>query len=310
MGHMKSLPWKRLALALGGLLALALIAGVGFMIFLPTSAGRAWLAQTMASSASSDSRGTVQVDAIEEVSFDRLVLKGYRVIAPDGETVIHVNRLSGDPVVSDLFNGQIHLVDARFESATIRLTPGPQGQVNLVYASEVPDERSGMTVIIEDIELVNNQIFVDLPGKPSMQLSEISGLAHLEIGHHFLWRLDNTQGRVDLPIVGDTKFTDMHGRLKSDHAHPLIVEMAVDLSLAEPVANLDYYVPSIAGEKGEPHFDLDLPDGVFAGGDRDADDAGDGPPAPGKTRKSEADEDVDEDTDEDVDENVDEANAG
>ncbi len=294
----------------GVVLGLLLLAGLAAAFVAHTSTGRAWLADTMASNASAESRGTVTIDSIEEVGFDRLVIAGYRLVAPNGETVIEVERMSGDPVVSELLTGKLRLLDGRFERATIHLTSGPGGQVNLVYASEVPDDRAATPLIFEDIELVQNRIVVDLPGKPKMNLTEISGLAHLEIGHRFLWRLDQTKGKVDLPIIGDRPFYKMHGRLKSDHAHPLLVEMAVDLSIAEPVANLDYHVPAIGGQEGEAYFDLDLPDGIFAGGDRDADDRDDGGPAPGGTRQVDADEDIDEDVDEDADESIDEGNDG
>ena len=291
----------------GGLVALVLTAGLSLMFHLPTALGRRALADTMAGMASSESRGTLTIEAIDEVGFDRLVMRGYRIRAPSGELVIETDRIEGDPVVSDLFAGRIHLIDARFVGATVRLTPGPGGQIDLIWASEVPDDRSETPVIIEDIELVDNTLIVDLPGKPRMRMTGVSGLAHLEVGHHYLWRLDRTSGTADLPILGATPFSNLHGRLKSDHAHPLLVEMAVDVSIAEPVATLDYFVPAIAGQDGEPSLDLDLPDGIFAGGDRDADDAGDGGPAPGGSRRS-ADDDVDEDTDEneDVDEDVDE----
>ena len=297
---MKALLW-----VLGGVGALLVVLALSVMLHLPTENGRRALADLMGAQASAESRGTLTVEAIDEVGFDRLVMRGYRITAPNGEKVIDAERIVGDPVVMDLFSGRIHLVDARFERATVWLTPGPGGQINLVWASEVPDDRNETPVIIEGIRLVDNTIVVDLPGKPRMRMTGISGLAHLEVGHHYLWRLDRTSGTAHLPVVGATPFTNMHGRLKSDHAHPLLVEMAVDLSIAEPVANLDYHVPAIAGEDGEPSLDLDLPDGIFAGGDRDADDADDGGPAPGGTR-DDTDDDIDEDTDEDIDERADE----
>ena len=100
--------------------------------------------------------------------------------------------------------------------------------------------------------------------------------------------------------IGETEFSNMHGRLKSDHARPLLVEMTVDLSVAEPVVKLAYRVPSLSGGEGAPNLNLDLPDGIFAGGDRDVDDEGDGGPAPGRRGRHPASggEETEEDTNE------------
>ena len=261
--------------------------------------------------ASASSRGTLHVGAVDEIGVDRIVLRDYALDAPNGQRVTETKRIVGNPDLRALWDGEIRIADCRFEEGTVWLTPGPGGQINLVYASEVPDDRSAMPVILDGIRLVDNTLIVDLPGKPRLRMTGIQGLAHLEVAHQYLWRLDQTSGSADLPIVGATPFHGMHGRLKSDHAHPLIVEMAVDVRLAEPVVNLDYHVPAIGGEEGEPDFEMKFPDGLFAGGDRDADDADDGPPAGGGTRSAESAErsggaDRDADSDEDIEEDADE----
>lgn len=280
--------WRTLGFAL---LAVALVL-VSYRVHCQTALARRAVRGLAMHLANTSSRGTLSIDEVTEFGTDRVAFQGYRITAPSGATVITVERLSGEPVMSSLFGGTIHLRDVRFEQSTSLLSEGPGGQVDLVWASEVPDDRSGPNVVLERIEMVDGTIVVDLPGKPRLRMSAVSGLAHLRIGRFYQWRMDRVSGNVELPVLGEVAFSDMSGRLKSDHAHPLIVDLVVDIGVADPHVHLDYSVPALAGGEGDPHLDLDLPSGL--GGSEDGE------------VEAESQQDADEDSDEDVDEDSDE----
>lgn len=283
---------RRFLIGLGGVLGVFLALLVSFLVHCSTELAKEAVRGVAETMASESSRGTLSIARVSELGLERITLEGYVMTAPSGLVVIDSPILSGTPVVGALFDGELRMRDCRFEDTTIRLTEGPGGQVDLVWASEVPDDRSAMLVVLDEIQLVNNTLVVDLPDKPRMRMTQVAGLAYLEIGHQFFWRMDRVHGQVGLPVLGERTFEDMSGRLKSDHAHPLIVDMVVDVAVAEPHVHLDYRVPALAGGEGDPHFDLDLPSGL--GGSEDGH----------VTRASQRD--ADEDTDEDIDEETEE----
>ncbi len=233
---------------------------VSLVAHLETGVGHAAAEHLIEWSGSRTSRGTVRVGRVRSLPPGRLSLLDYRIIAPDGEVVIASDEIAGMPEYRGVLDGQVRFRPSWFVRTKIRLTPGPGGQVNLVYASEVPEGTFTIPLVFEDIRLIDNTIFVDLPGKPAVTMRHVDGLADLHIGHYWRWRLDDNHGEVDLPIV-EPGFRHMSGRLTSDHAHPLVVRMVVDAEIAEASLTLDYYVPALAGERGEPHFDLDLGEG-------------------------------------------------
>lgn len=283
---------RRFLIGVGGLLGFCLALFVSFLVHCSTDLTKEAVRDVAETMASASSRGTLSIARVREFGLERIVLEGYVMTAPSGQVVIDSPILSGTPVVGALFEGELRMRDCRFEDTAIRLTEGPGGQIDLVWASEVPDDRSAMLVVLDEIQLVNNTLVVDLPGKPRLRMTQVGGLAYLEIGHQFSWLMDRVHGQVDLPVLGERTFEDMSGRLKSDHAHPLIVDMVVDVAVAEPHVHLDYQVPAIAGGEGDPHFDLDLPSGL--GGSE------------GGQVTEESQEDADEDTDEDIDEETEE----
>lgn len=247
-------------LLLGAIVLLAMI-----VVHAPTALGREAIRQYYVTSASAQYRGTVEVDAIEEVSFDRWVMRGYRVIAPNGEHVLHTPEMVARWDVGALLDGEMRYRPAWFENSTIRITPGPGGQVNLAYALEVPDGRFFIPTRFDDVRVENNTIHVDLPGKPAVTMREVYGLTTLELYRTFRWRMDGYRGTAELPLGIETGFSEMNGRLRTDHAHPLIIRMVIDLPIAEPGVRMDYHAPGVVGEQGEPYFELDLPVDVRPG---------------------------------------------
>ncbi|MCZ7677902.1 MAG: hypothetical protein M5U28_03620 [Sandaracinaceae bacterium] len=236
----------------------ALLAGLA--LHANTAVGLAAAEHLVEWSGSETSRGTVRVGRVRSVPPRQLSLLDYRIIAPDGEVVIASDEIAGVPDWSGVLDGQVRFRPSRFVRARIRLTPGPDGQVNLVHASEVPDERFTIPLVFEDIRLIDNTIHVSLPGKPAVTMRRVHGRADLHIGHLWEWRLRDNRGEIDLPIV-EPGFRRMNGRLKSDSAHPLVVRMEVDAGPIETSLSLDYHVPALAGEEGEPYLDLDLEEG-------------------------------------------------
>lgn len=207
---------------------------------------------------SETSRGTVRIGRVRSLPPDRLSLLDYSVTATDGEVVIRADEIGGWLDPSGFLDGQVRFDPSWFVRTHIRLTPGPRGQVNLVHASEVPEGVTAMPVVYSNIRLIDNTIFIDLPGKPAVTMRHVYGFSDLHVGHFWQWRLDGNRGEVDLRPFTHPGFREMRGRLRSDHAHPLVVRLVLDLEVAEPVLALDYYVPELTGAEGEPHFDLDL----------------------------------------------------
>lgn len=234
---------------------------VSVLAHLETGVGLAAAEHLIEWSGSASSRGTVRVGRVRSLPPGRLSLLEYRIIAPDGEVVIAAEEIAGMPEWRGVLDGQMRFRPSWFVRTNIRLTEGPGGQVNLVHASEVPEGVFTVPLVFQDIRLIDNTILVDLPGKPAVTMRHVDGLADLYIGHFWQWRMDDNRGEVDLPIV-EPGFREMSGRLRSDHAHPLVVRMVVDAEIAEAGVSMDYYVPALAGEEGEPYFELDLGEDV------------------------------------------------
>jgi hypothetical protein len=248
---------KIAAVAGVSLLALAALA-LSLMAHLETDVGLRAAEHAIEWQASHASRGEVRIGRVRSLPPGRLSLLDYRITAPNGEVVIAADEIAGMLEPRGLLDGQIRFRPSWFVRSKIRLTPGPGGQINLVYASEVPEERSSMPLVFEDIRLIDNEIFVGLPGKPAVTMRKVYGLADLHIGHFWQWRLSNNRGEVDLRPFTHPGFREMNGRVRSDHAHPLVVTMVLDIEIAEPDVTLDYYVPALAGAEGEPYFELNL----------------------------------------------------
>jgi hypothetical protein len=251
-------------IAVAAALTLVTIAALGVSVVLhaQTSIGHAAAEHFMEWTGSEASRGTVRIGRVRSIPPGDLSLLDYRVIAPNGEVVIASDEIGGRFDPSGLLDGQVRFRPSWFVRSRIRLTPGPRGQINLVHASEVPEDRTTMPLVFQDIRLIDNTIYLALPGKPAVTMRHVYGLADVHIGHFWQWRMDNNRGEVDLRPFAHPGFRQMSGRVRSDHAHPLVVRLVLDLEVAEPVLAMDYYVPRMAGEEGSPHFDLDLGESI------------------------------------------------
>ena len=262
------------AIALVALFA-AIALGASAILHLASPLGREAARDAFANFTSSRIRGTMRIGEITRLDFDRLDLVDFEIVAPNGETVIRTARMGGEFRWSELFSrGTIELAPSYFDRSEIWLTPrGAQGQVNLVYAMEVPDGEWNVPLELNDIELIDNILHIELPGKPAVTMRDVHGVADLHVGHEFVWRLDENRGYADLSPI-EAGFRHMRGRLRSDHAHPLVVRMILDVEIAEPGVRFDYEVPALAGREGEPYFELDL--GAELGVSEDRDDCAEG----------------------------------
>lgn len=265
--HERELPGERARARARRALSVVLVAALATLallasalVHLATPLGREAARDLLVALLSRSIRGTAHVGEITTLDLDRIDLTDFRVDGPDGETVIATARMGGELGWSELLDtGTIEIAPSYFDRAEIWLrASGPDGQVGLVHAMEVPDDRWTIPVALRDIRLIDNVIHIDLPGKPGVTLRGVHGLADLRVDHEFVWRMDRNRGYADIPLF-ELGFRHMSGRLRSDHAHPLRVQMLLDLELAEPGARFDYRVPALAGERGEPYFDLDVP---------------------------------------------------
>jgi hypothetical protein len=243
---------------------------VSALVHLATPLGRRAARDGFVAFLSSRIRGTVEVGELTNLEFDRVDLTDFRAYAPNGEMVIRTERMGGHVRWGELFSrGTIEIAPSYFDRAEIWLRPhGPQGQVSLVYAMEVPDGVATIPLELNDIELVDNILHAELPGAPPVVMRNVDGLADLHIGHQFTWRLDENRGYADLEPI-HAGFRHMSGRLTSDNARPLVVQMMVDVEAAEPGARLAYEVPALAGRDGQPHMSLQFPVDLGVSGARD-----------------------------------------
>jgi hypothetical protein len=249
---------RALLVGVGVLVVVIVASSASAFVHLATPLGREAARDTFVDWMSSRIRGRVEVGSFERMDPHMFVMTDFRVIAPDGEVVISTPRQSGDPEWGDLFTeGVFRMAPCTMERSTIRLTRGPDDQVNLVYAMEVPDDRWTLPVEMNQIRLVDQVMIVDLPGKPAITMRDVHGIADMHVGHVFEWRLFQNRGYVDLSPI-HAGYRHMRGRLRSDHRMPLRVRMLVDLELAEPGIRLDYTAPRAIGRRGEPHFGVDL----------------------------------------------------
>ncbi|MGE0789441.1 MAG: hypothetical protein AB7S26_27450 [Sandaracinaceae bacterium] len=249
--------------ALGATIGIAAAAIVAFalaaLIHLGTPLGRDAARDAFVAYLGSRVRGDVSVERFTELSFARVEMTDFRVDAPNGETVIATARMGGNIVWSAPFSrGVLELRPCVFDRSRVRLTRGPNGQINLVHAMEIPDDRwTPIPIEMNQIHLIENVIMVDLPGKPSLTMRGVHGLANLHVGHRFEWQLADNRGTTHLgPLQGGFRW--MSGRVRSDHASPLRAELLMDLEIAEPGVGLEYRVPALAGESGDPHFGVEL----------------------------------------------------
>lgn len=251
---------SRILRIVGMLAGAFVLLSMSALLLADTSFGRAAIAKMFASYASNAQRGTITIDSLDDVGFDRWLFRGYRVLDTEGREVLHVGELEARWDVDDLItDGQMRFRPAWFRNATIRLLPRKEGgQISVIHALEVPDGRFWVPIHMDDMRIIDNTIHVDLPGKPAVSLTKVHGLATLHMGNTFKWRLDEYRGHLDVPVV-QADFSDMSGRLRSDNPAPLRAKLVLDLKIAEPQAKMTYRVPSIDGKKGEPHLDLDLP---------------------------------------------------
>lgn len=246
---------RALALAIGTVFAL----GASLAVHIRTALGREAARDAMVGYLSGRIRGTASIGELTHFGLDGIDMRDFRVVAPNGETVIRTERMGGLFEWSALFDtGTLMLAPTYFDRSEIWLTPrGAQGQVNLVYAMEVPDGRWHLPFEMNDIELIDNVLHIELPGKPAVTMRDVDGLADLHVGHEFVWRMDRNRGYADLSPI-EAGFRHMRGRLRSDHEHPLVVSMLLDTEIAEPGVRFDYRVPALVGRAGEPYFELDL----------------------------------------------------
>lgn len=197
--------WASRALVLG-IAVVALLVAVA-----DTAAGRRVAERAFEWTGSVTSRGTVRIGRIEALPPGPLVLTDYEIIAPNGERVLRADRMSGHLDWTGFLEGRVRFRPCRFEGTEIHLTPGgPGGQVNLVYASEVPDGRFTVPLVWQDIELVDNVIHVRLPPKPPLVMRNVHGQADLHIAHRWTWTLRRNHGVIDLPLV-EPGFREMNG---------------------------------------------------------------------------------------------------
>jgi len=249
---------RRRRVLLGVAVALLALLVLAPVFLTKTTIGRAWLRDLYVWQASSAQRGTVHLDEIGEAGLDRWVFLGYSMTAPNGEEVMHTPELIAHLDEGALLEGRVRWRDAVFRGSTIRITEGPDGQVNLAHAQEVVNPRFWIPTVYEPARVEANTIVIDLPGKPSTTLTGVNGAVALRQGETFVWRMDRHEGTADLPLL-EVGFTEMSGRLRTDHRTPLRIQMVLDLELVEPGARFVYRAPRAVGQEGAAYFDMELP---------------------------------------------------
>jgi hypothetical protein len=253
---LRALGWVLLAL-------FAFVAAVPWAIaFAQTQVARNAMRPMLEDFASSRLRGTVTIEELVSVPPGSFMVRGLAVHAWSGRRVVWFPEVRCDEVrVGRLLRGELRLEPCEIPDAVLRLEEGPRQQVELVHACEVPDDRWVLPIVLGGIRVTNHTIHIDLPGKPSVEMSSVDGGARLTLGHEFEYRLENQRG--DIEVLGGldvADFSQLRGRLRSDHLRPLRVLGRLDVAIAEPEFRMTYYVPAVGGRRGEARMDLDWPE--------------------------------------------------
>lgn len=201
-------------------------------------------------------KGRMQVDDITRVDHDRLVVRGYRLYAPNGDLVVRAPEIELDPDWSAFLRGEIAYERGVYRNAEIWIRDGHRGMPTIATASELGDDVTAFPIVMRNLRLVDNVIHIDLPGKPAIDILDVQGLAHQRLGRTYTWELVDTRGLVDAPGP-NYQARGIHGRLTSDTHVPILLDMRVDLAIAEPRLRITYTIPP---RSEEPHLSMDFGD--------------------------------------------------
>lgn len=252
-------PRSRRALrGLGAACGVALVLALSLVLHLATPLGHAAAADAFGAILTSRIRGTAHVDAVTQLGID-LEMRGFTVTAPSGERVIAADRMATHfDLGASLRRGAVVLTPTVLEGGEMRVTRGPGGQIALVDAMEVPDDRFMIPVEIADIRLQHQTMVMALPPiAGSVTMANVSGLVDMSLGHEFRCRMDRVHGYVNIPVV-HVGFHGLNGQIVSDSATPLDVRMALDLEVADPTMEIRYRAPGAVGREGAPGTSISL----------------------------------------------------
>ncbi len=252
-------PRSRRALrGLGAACGVALVLALSLVLHLATPLGHAAAADAFGAILTSRIRGTAHVDAVTQLGID-LEMRGFTVTAPSGERVIAADRMATHfDLGASLRRGAVVLTPTVLEGGEMRVTRGPGGQIALVDAMEVPDDRVMIPVEIADIRLQHQTMVMALPPiAGSVTMANVSGLVDMSLGHEFRCRMDRVHGYVNIPVV-HVGFHGLNGQIVSDSATPLDVRMALDLEVADPTMEIRYRAPGAVGREGAPGTSISL----------------------------------------------------
>lgn len=241
-------------------LFVSLIATLAAFLHLSTALGRQAVADMMGPMLTSRIRGTARIGSVTRLDFDGIEMRDFTVISPGGERVIAANRVESTFAYGTSFDeGIVVMAPTVMEGGEMRITRGPEDQIDLVYAMEVPEDRFMPDVSIRDIRMQAMTMVFALPGVPGeIEMANVYGLCDMTLGHRFYARMDRVNGFVNIPVV-HIGFNGLNGRITSDHATPLIVRMALDLEIAEPTMEIRYHAPAtVAGGEGDGHLSIGL----------------------------------------------------
>lgn len=124
------LRWLRVLLAvLGGLLVLVVTA----LVFVMTPRGERWVKELAVNVVNQRLEGRLSVEQLD-LAWDELELKGVRLLDPDGEEVLRVERGYMDVYLLGLFSGSVHVERLELENYQLLLQREPDEQWNLLRA--------------------------------------------------------------------------------------------------------------------------------------------------------------------------------
>jgi hypothetical protein len=204
-------------------------------------------------------RGVSHIGAITRLDLDGVEMHDLTITAPDGEQVISADRMTAEfAVLESLRRGAVVMTPCELEGGTMVVSAGPDDQIDLVFAMEVPDDRLMIPVQIRDIRLLHQTMEFHLPPIPvTVEMANVYGLVDMQLGHQFVARMDRVHGYVNIPVV-HLGFEGLNGRILSDDARPLIVRMMLDLEVADPSMRIAYSAPGAIGRDGGGSMGIEL----------------------------------------------------
>lgn len=222
---------RKLAIALVLVASLALLASLATYALLASSWGRARLRDQICRAISSQIRGSLEIDEIEEVALPRVRARGVRIVAPDGTPAIDVESANIRFDLSSFLSGNFVWRRADIRNGIVRVREDARGRVNMeeTFAPRDPSQATRIEGVLDMRTMVTSNMQLEIGGGelPSLRLIDIDGIMRVHVDRDGITdiRFDDYRGHFvkGLPH-GQLNFRDVKGHVQTGHKRLLRFE--------------------------------------------------------------------------------------